>query len=202
MKSYLGISCVGLLIVFGAFVQGQDLEPESGMAAAPPIGSPQLAIEPGFPGPAAIRSVRYGNDLQKALHEFKSAESDDDKDDAKGKVKTELEKQYDAFLERDQKRIDQLFDRLKKLEAQLEKRKDAKDRLVELKLEMLISQAEGLGWPTDNSGIIYGPSLMPTPVQEPAFYDSGIGIDPSMTLTPSAPIRSVPGLPNRAPRRK
>ena len=44
-----------------------------------------------------------------------------------------------------------LAERLDKLRGQLVKRKDAKSRMVELKLEMVLSQADGLGWPDDGA---------------------------------------------------
>lgn len=229
MKNYLGMSCIGLLIVLGAFVQGQDLEPDRRFPTAEParpVATPGSAfpgdgpmaqdifepspfapmtqdpseVSPFAPAPVMMPSRRAGNDLQKALRAFASAESDDDKSGAKKKVKSELEKQYDAFLERDQARVDKLFDRLKKLEEQLEKRKAAKDRLVELKLEMLISQAEGLGWPSDNSGMIYRPSTLPSTFADPALYNPG-ELPPTAT-TPMEPSRPVPGLPNRVRGRK
>lgn len=130
-----------------------------------------------------------GNRLQRALSDLQKADTREDKSVAKDSIKDELERQYDAFLERDQRKVDQLFDRLKKLEEQLEKRREAKDRLVELKLEMLVSQAEGLGWPTDqawNSGPGYFPMQSPMSPEFPAG-PGFIPNDPSR-LNPMNPL--------------
>lgn len=227
MKNYLGMSCIGLVIAVGAFVQGQDpgTEPFSVAEPSPPVASvdPVLpgpgplapdVLEPSPFGPTSATTRRVGNDLQKALQEFSSAESDDDKSDAKKKVKSELEKQYDAFLERDQARVDQLFDRLKKLEEQLERRKEAKDRLVELKLEMLISQAEGLGWPSDNSGMIFRTPGASSPFDGDLYTPVEDGFLPPARVAPRTmivptqpPARVAPGTmvvprqPRRSPSR-
>ncbi len=208
MNNLIVIACLALMSFGVEPVQGlQRNAPEAGIPAprarnAPEAGIPapranrtvrnfgrQLPDQPGLAIPSLdpIAGPRRGNDLQQAIHELKTADSDEDKSAAKKTIKTELEKQYDAFLENDQKKVDQLFDRLKKLEEQLERRREAKNRLVDLKLEMLISQAEGLGWPTDN-GWNRGPGSRSF---GPAFPGA-----PSPNFNPNSNLEPVPNRPN------
>lgn len=104
-----------------------------------------------FPQRVPANRNRRQSSLDSSIEKLKQAESEDDKDAAKKEITKELEKQYDVFLAQNEKSLDQLRARLEELEKQLQKRKDAKERLIELKLELLVSQAEGLGWPGESS---------------------------------------------------
>jgi hypothetical protein len=144
----------------------------------PFVSSPNRTNQPGSPLQSAIKAYR------EASGEEKSGKRDD--------VKTELSKQYDEFLGQQQQQIEQLKERIAKLEEQLERRREAKDRMVELKLEMTLSEADGLGWPSGNSfdwqrsqGLAY-----PQPPAPPA---SGVRYN-----TP-ATIPSLPGPPKSSP---
>lgn len=89
--------------------------------------------------------------LHEALEKYRNA-SDESKSAARGEVREELAKEYDRFLEEQQRQIEQLKERIAKLEQQLERRREAKDRMVDLRLEMVLSEADGLGWPGMNPG--------------------------------------------------
>ena len=60
-----------------------------------------------------------------------------------------LGKQYDAHVESHEQQVEELESRLADLREQVKRRRDAKSRLVALKLEQLLSQMEGIGWPDD-----------------------------------------------------
>ena len=81
---------------------------------------------------------------------IKNAKSDEERKKAISDVRKRLEKEYDGYIEATRNQIEQLQNRIKKLESHLEKREAAKDRLVELKLELLVSEADGMGWPSNN----------------------------------------------------
>lgn len=204
MKYLLAITCLAITLAFGQISLGQ------GTTELPTVD--RITFDENLDRTRSLpRSTSFSAPSQSpmaaAIAALKSAKTDEQKAAAKEKVKIELEKQYDAFLAKDQTRVDQLFDRLKKLEEQLEKRKAAKDRLVELKLEMMVSQAEGLGWPTDNNQN-FAPRqslpMIPPPFsnnlnnQRP-LSNSGISLDPGNTRVPSRssrdPFSSQPNFP-------
>lgn len=156
-----------------------------GPAPIRPYQRPTIANAPAVRVPIAATprisdnpiQQQASRDLRNALRKLQKAESDDDKSDAKSEIKEALEGQYDAFLEQNQAQVDALFDRLKALEEQLERRRDAKDRLVKLKLEMLVSQAEGLGWPADNR-------MGLSPFQNTQILDPRLNLPPAQLATP------------------
>ena len=116
-----------------------------------PFVNPQPRTNPfakanSFPQPRRIGFA--GSDpMLSFIKKIQDAENEDDKQDAIEQARAALEKHYDRYIEGYQKQVDEMEERMQKLRDQLDKRKDAKDRLVDLKLEMLISQADGLGWP-------------------------------------------------------
>jgi len=88
------------------------------------------------------------NQLQRALNQYKSTPEDSPQRAAiRAEVAQLLGQQYDQHLAAQVKQMADLENRLEKLREQLERRQAAKTKLVELKLELLLSQADGLGWP-------------------------------------------------------
>lgn len=90
---------------------------------------------------------RFEND---AVHELKQAKDDEAKRDVRDKIRQRLSEQYDKMLDQQEKQIDAMEDRLNQLRDQLSRRKEAKSRMVDLKLETIVSRADGLGWPDAN----------------------------------------------------
>ncbi len=90
--------------------------------------------------------------LNKALKAYRNSKADStERKEAREKVAKGLSEMYDDQLKRQEKQIEELADRLDKLRVQLAKRRDAKARMVDLKLEMVLSQADGLGWLEDSA---------------------------------------------------
>ena len=90
--------------------------------------------------------------LNKAIKAYRDSKVDSaERREAREKVSSSLSTLYDEHLADQEKQIAALAERLDKLRGQLVKRKDAKSRMVELKLEMVLSQADGLGWPDDGA---------------------------------------------------
>jgi hypothetical protein len=211
MKLFLNVVCLSIILTCCQTTTAQFEDPptlrsqplvDRPLKPSPPASSPfgQPAV------PAANRPVQFNHPAptswQTAVRALAQASSDDEKEKAKKQLKSELEKQYDEFLKKDQARVDQLFDRLKKLEEQLEKRKAAKERLVELKLELMVSEAEGLGWPTQNSAPLNAPRVSDPfsrvrqntndfgPNRSP-MNNQNFGQPPRRSVPPSAPNREI-----------
>jgi hypothetical protein len=86
--------------------------------------------------------------IQSALERYREA-GDDTPDRAaiRAEVEQYLNEEYDRHLAVHVEQLEELESRLNKLRQQLERRQAAKAKLVELKLELMLSQADGLGWP-------------------------------------------------------
>ncbi len=95
-------------------------------------------------------------ELRQALEAYQNADSEEQKQDSKATIREALDGRYETFLEEQSEQIEELDKRVQELRAQLVRRREAKERMVELKMEMLISQADGLGWPENNGGNNFG----------------------------------------------
>lgn len=151
--------------------------------------------------PNAPSNAKESLAFAKAFRAYQSAADDSARSKWTAELRTSLEKQYDAFVEGQATQIAQLEERLKKLKTQLEKRRGAKERMVELKLQMVLSQAEGLGFPdngTTNQAFIYDerryyPNAVPA-LGAPAINAVSPLEPPSPVLPPVyAPPAAAPG---------
>jgi molybdopterin converting factor small subunit len=143
------------------------------------------------------------------MEAYHKAESDEDRNAAKGGLQSELETQYDAFIDQQGKQVEELEERLAKLKEQLQKRREAKSRMVDLKLQMVLSQADGLGWPEPQHrgnpfyGQAVGPAGQPLETRRVPGIHAPSGFVPDQVPTPGQPSdpreRRQPGEP-RAPR--
>ncbi len=94
-----------------------------------------------------------GDKLGTAIKEYRAAEaSSEERETARQAVAEALSEHYDTFLKAQEQELVALEEKLAKLREQLKNRQDAKERMVELKLEMVLAQADGLGWPEGNTG--------------------------------------------------
>lgn len=86
--------------------------------------------------------------IHSALARYReTGEDSSDRAAIRAEVEQYLNEEYDRHLAVHVKQLEELESRLNKLRQQLERRQAAKAKLVELKLELMLSQADGLGWP-------------------------------------------------------
>lgn len=87
-------------------------------------------------------------ELAEAYDVLRKADADgQDKAAAREKLVEILGKQFETDLEQRTKQIEQLEKQIATLKEQIEKRRTAKDRLIELRIELMLNEGEGLGFP-------------------------------------------------------
>ncbi len=177
MKNNIAIAIVAVLC-FATTLQAQDAATIPG----PDVQFPQRQEFAPALQTNGYSPRRVNGPMSKAVQELKKAKTDEEKQAAQDAVKVELEKLYDVYLAQNEKQLQQLEERLVKLRDQLEKRKQAKEKLVDLRLQMMISEAEGLGWPGNSN---FGNMNFRSP----------LALDPFSASNPIAPNSNV-----RAPR--
>lgn len=173
----IACSAIACLIPLGglAYQDSGDLVTQETVAVPPaPPALPSVPAAPAAPLSDRLEATAYGyatapaNPFNRAapaqlaytlrsdgqsegnlIRQIKEAENDEEREAAIDEARQELEEVYDQYLESSEQQIEQLEKQLEELRSHLEKRREAKSRLVDLKLELLISQADGIGWPGD-----------------------------------------------------
>lgn len=152
-----------------------------------------------YPAPMASPAIaghRMANDeMQKALANIKDAESEADKDKAKETLRGLLEDQYDKSLDQYAEYLDEMQKKISDLREQLDRRREAKMEMVELRLQVLVSDADGLGWPDQRSSHYF--SMPGQTTYSPLFSrPQGLPIAPPTTKAPDAfaPTKNVPAV--------
>ncbi|QEG22538.1 DUF1559 family PulG-like putative transporter [Mariniblastus fucicola] len=85
--------------------------------------------------------------LDKLKQSLKRAKTEGARQSALTKIEAILSSQYDAFLIRNESELQEMEGRVRKLRAQLERRKKAKSQLLDLELQRIANEASGLVWP-------------------------------------------------------
>jgi len=125
-----------------------------------------------------------------------AADGSEQRAEMRAEIERWLSNQYDQHLSRHEQQVEELEARVAKLRQQLERRQAAKAKLVELRLELMLSQADGLGWPGDPGDLNFN-SFTPRPIQV-LLPDGTLGLVPGGLGGPNSP----PGgavLPGRLP---
>ena len=86
--------------------------------------------------------------MDSAIEAMKNAEGDSEQREAESKVRELLEEQYRAFLVENEQQIEQLQQRLNNLKDQLDRRRRAQDKMVDLEMKRVVNESEGLVWPS------------------------------------------------------
>lgn len=160
-------------------------------AQAPSPGQPPLVTSAPSLSVAQGQNYRYiyARDpqqmakFQEAMNAYKEAESESDKSAAKKTLHDLLSEQYDNSLSRYEEHLNDLEKKIESMREQLARRRNAKEAVVDLKLDMVISEADGLGWPDDG-----GASNL--------FFPEAVGGWGGIPFSsPIAPLVEVQGVP-------
>ncbi len=119
----------------------------AGFGVAFPDQSRHMRARGVFPHPMSDEEMQEIEALEQAVEKLKSAKTDADKTAATKELSELLEKSFQRDLERREKQLAEVEARVKKLRDQIEKRKKAKDEIINLRLKTIVNEAEGLGFP-------------------------------------------------------
>lgn len=140
---------LGGLILLGAF----DWEPARGQNHPPGgLGSSGGTGMTGFFYPRATPSQIRNRKLRDALKSLRTAKTVEAKTKAKEAVTKLLKEQFDADLKQREKEIANIEARIRQLRSVLEKRRTARDEIIQLQLKVIVNEAEGLGFPKQSTG--------------------------------------------------
>jgi hypothetical protein len=80
------------------------------------------------------------------IESYSRAEKDTDRSKIKSELGVALEKEFDLQQKRRKLELDRVEERLKKVRELMQKRTDARQTIIDKRLDQLIREAEGLGW--------------------------------------------------------
>ena len=94
--------------------------------------------------------------LQAAIQELTNGKDEETRKAAADTVQQQLTTQFEADLKQREKELAEVEQRVKSLREQLDKRKAAQADIINLRLQTLVNNANGLGFPDANLGTIGG----------------------------------------------
>ncbi len=141
----------------------EEVPPPLGASTQWQLASPQPAQFPYLPGNRRAQAVDSAqstrpsqSELQKAIAQLRASETESDREKAEDAMRLALSEDYDASLDKYEEYLEQMEAKIKQLKNQLEKRRQAKMELVDLRLQMLVNEANGLGWPNSRTNGVFG----------------------------------------------
>jgi hypothetical protein len=142
---------------------------------------------------------RSPSPLTKLMRELAEAKDDATKDKLVEQLHKLLGEEYDRSLAGHEKSLDKMEERLEKLREQLSKRRSAKSKVVDLRIQQLLNESEGLGWPGPSPG---SNTLQWREQRDPfGFMNAdpatryGVAVPPVPAIAPAAPTPP----PSRSP---
>jgi hypothetical protein len=112
--------------------------------------------------PELVKLIESENQLahesDELIGQYAATENYQEREKLKTKLREVLSKQFDVQRQRRERELKSIEDRLSKLREQLKKRTDARETIIDRRIESLVSDAEGLGWTAPAAGNIpFGP---------------------------------------------
>lgn len=143
--------------------------------------------------PTAVRWAKSKKELEnenkiaELVQSISEAEGDSEKESLKADLKKQLESQYDQYLDKMEAPLKEMEARLDKLREEFQKRKEARDELVKLRLDNFWYQANGMTWPGDSSGRLRttGTTIFTTQPGQSNLRLKGQGFRPSASPAPA-----------------
>lgn len=90
--------------------------------------------------------------LQAAIKSLKTSKTESEKKKAADIISAQLKLQFERDLKKREEELAKVEERVRSLREQLDKRKAAQDDIINLRLQTLVNDANGLGFPTNNFG--------------------------------------------------
>lgn len=183
LRNFITACCFIAFFVANSFGQSPNATapaaPEPPPAAQDSLSPLNAAYSLTLPLDAQDQGINYlvvpvDDDLHRAVERYRNSVSDSDaREQAKEDIQTALNDQYDAYLKNQEEQLDAMETRLGELREQLKQRKTAKQKMVDLKFEMVLAQLEGLGWPEreDSAGIGRG-RFIQSPIPRQLYLQS------------------------------
>jgi len=94
----------------------------------------------------AQAEAELAHNADELLSQYIAAEKADDQKRLKSDLRDMLVKQFDVQRQRRDLELKRIEERVQKLRDQIKKRNDAKETIIDRRLEQLTNEAEGLGW--------------------------------------------------------
>ncbi len=155
MFRQITIFCIATLTVLSAVSYSQAQEDDI-FVTSPTVQAPQP------PGTSAVLwdwdgrnrnedgelspTAKANRQLRTAQQRLAKAEDEKAKEVAIAEVRKALGAYFDVDLERRQSELAAIKKRVAEMEGQLKKRVDAKEDIIALRLQVLLNDADGLGW--------------------------------------------------------
>jgi hypothetical protein len=146
-----------IVLALGAWARCPELRAQNGpslRAVNDPLGGANFPSDP---------STRAHRQLARSDHElsrkseqlaaqYGAAKEDDKKSQIRGQLRETLEKQFQLQEQHREQEIAQIEQRLKSLRDLMQKRKNARQEIIDRRLDQLLRDAEGLGWTAPSTG--------------------------------------------------
>ncbi|HEV3258517.1 MAG TPA: hypothetical protein VG013_16690 [Gemmataceae bacterium] len=155
---FVRVTAVACAAVLGAFAC-LTIRPASGQVPYPPQPNyPRFAL--GGRAENELAGHRPDREMEKLLtdearlqqqaaalvEEYSRTEDEKDRAKIKSKLSDVLDKQFDAQQKRRDLEVERIEAQLKKLRALMKKRAEARQKIVDNRLDQLLREADGLGW--------------------------------------------------------
>ena len=124
--------------------------PDNVPVTEPPVAIQYSEFSP-YVGRVDQQFYAFRDESAQLAQKYAKAENDDEKATIRKSLTQVLEKQFDAQLKAQQQELEDLEKQVAKLKKLLSRRKEAKETIVERRLEQLVQEAEGLGWNVPNA---------------------------------------------------
>lgn len=102
------------------------------------------------------------HEAQEILSRYAASDDEVDQKKIKRELREALTRQFDLQRKRRELEVTRIEERLRKLREQIKKRNDARETIIDRRLDQLVNEAEGLGWaPSSGAGLGGGQMLTP-----------------------------------------
>ena len=161
-----------------------------------PVGVPGQTIRIG-----ATATPQANADFQNAIKKLKDAGDEPAKIAASKEVSALLDAYFENDMKQREKSVVDLEERVAKLRAQLDKRRAAKEKIVELQLRVMINESEGLGFfglPTSHAPV-HSLGYYYTRPKAPIATQSTTTTRRVPPVAPAVPVEERPSTPPPTP---
>jgi hypothetical protein len=142
------MACGAILLIAGS-LSAQSKETEVLVRTTPTLTAPRFFDSTNIAKLRLNPRNKEQSKINALLQKMKQTDDSKNRNEIKEAIEKLLHTQYTQKMDSYQEHLAKLEDKLQAMRSQLERRRDAQQEMVDLRMKVLLAEADDLGWPAD-----------------------------------------------------
>jgi len=153
---------IGAMVAMAIQAYGQEPEPVPAPPGLPDMGYLKMIPDVAKWGALAehsshLKHMQLQSETRALAQKYAKSDKEEEKKELRKKLAEALSQQFDLHMQQQKEELQELEKQITDLRSLIQKRQEAKNSIVERRIDQLAQDAQGMGWQTPDSNMHWSP---------------------------------------------